>query len=154
MTSASATPTSAPTAEKLEISYHLLDPSEWGRLVPIFDEQEWSLPLPTAAMASVAELDGEIIFVAILQAIPHAEPMWIKPELRGKVDWKRGVRLLEEQIGVDGPQPFDGIVIIAENARVESMARKMGFEPVEGKVFRKHFERVPLSVDSKESEND
>ena len=122
-----------------EITYSILPPEDYQRLEKIFEEQDWQLPPPEISICAIAESEGEIVLVGFLQSILHSEPLWIRPDMRGKVDWKRAAGMLEEQVGE--MSPYNGVVIIAENARVESMARKLGFEAVPGKLFRKVLEK-------------
>ncbi len=81
------------TAVKAKIVYRILPAEEWDRLKPIFEGNGAAMPRPQVATAAVAERDGEIIGMLILQNALHVEPLWIKPPERGVVSWRR---LLED----------------------------------------------------------
>lgn len=74
----------------------LLPPADWAAIAPIYLAHGGDrLPDPSAAAIAVTECDGQIVGFLVAQLVPHFEPLWIHPDHRGRVSWRRLVRLLE-----------------------------------------------------------
>ena len=87
--------------------YRELPCEDWWRLEPFFAERGQSLPHPQLAKIGVAEHDGEIVGFLVNQLIPHTEPLSIAPDWRGKVSWKRLLKLVESHksyVFADSPE--------------------------------------------------
>ncbi len=114
-------------------TFRVLHPEEYDKLIPIFLAQNWRLPSPETSIAVVGELAGEIVLVHILQSILHAEPLWIREDVRGEIDWLTPAKMLERE--VSEMSPYTGLVIVTENKKSEEIAKRMGFVEKLGKVF-------------------
>lgn len=68
--------------------YELLAPEEWPELESIFVENGSFLPSPTVAAIAVARHGKEIAGFHCLQPAMHVEPLWVRPEFRGKVQFR------------------------------------------------------------------
>ena len=67
------------------MTYEWLDGDDVKQLDGIFSENGWPLLNPLLARALVARDDaGEIVGCFVLQLVSHAEPLFVKPELRGQ----------------------------------------------------------------------
>lgn len=114
----------------------ILQPEEWDRLEPIFAQQDWHLPDPAVATVVVDENnEGEIIALGVLQLVLHAEPFWVRPEDRGSFDWCSITSTIERIVANN--DLFPGVLVVAENAQSEAMARSMGMKEIKGRVFAK-----------------
>jgi hypothetical protein len=119
----------------MAIKYRFLNPDEFERLRPIFDENEGDLPNPmlTAIYAAFNDAD-EIVGFHCLQLVPHAEPMWIHPDYRAKVNWREfqnGIESLFEK--AEGGSYY----IFPSNERVAKMCKRGGMVEVEMKAYRR-----------------
>jgi hypothetical protein len=58
------------------LTYRILPPDEWAKLLPIMAGREQNIPSPHVATAAVAESEtGEVIGVLFLQMAFHVEPL-------------------------------------------------------------------------------
>ncbi len=78
------------------LSYRLLPHAEWDQVKPFFDERGVSLPQPSMAQICVAEDEGKIVGFLVRQLMWHVEPLSIAPDYRGKANWLRMSKLLED----------------------------------------------------------
>lgn len=69
------------------IRYRVVADGELEILAPLFAKLNWTMPDPSLAKAVVAEAgegkDALVCGFAIVQFIPHNEPMWVHPGMRG-----------------------------------------------------------------------
>lgn len=69
------------------VEYRVVADDELRLLHPIFERLGWPLPDPNFAKAIVAEAgngdDKLVLGFQVVQFIPHAEPLWINPHVRG-----------------------------------------------------------------------
>jgi|SRR5688572_27103858 len=78
------------------IKYRWLTQEEFPLLAPVFAEQDAALPNPLLSAVFAAFNDAEeLVGFHVLQLVPHAEPMWIHPEYRAKVNWREFQRGIE-----------------------------------------------------------
>lgn len=122
------------------LKYEMLPKDQWEKLIPIFEEQGWFFPHPGLAEASVVhDENGNIVAFLCLQLVAHAEPMWVAPEWRGKVDFIEMVKVLggwvQKSMG-ENPLVGKGFLILATNPAIEKVARMAGLTEVPGKVFK------------------
>ncbi len=61
-----------------EVAYRELPVEEWGKVEPIFAEHGSRLPHEEMASIFVAEKGGDVVGMAVMQMVPHLEPIWIK----------------------------------------------------------------------------
>lgn len=107
-------------------------PAEWTRLKGLQHELDWSGLRATNSAAIVCEEDGEIVGVGFMHLVPHFEPVWVRPDKRG-----RGVL---QNLLAYAKRRFGRIGVVAStttNDRVAKLMRAQGMEELEGgRVFR------------------
>lgn len=118
------------------MEYRLLTPEEVLTLAPVFASYGVDTPSPELSAVAGAIEGGVIVGFHVLQLVPHAEPIWISPEHRGKVDWRK----LNEQLEA----PFAAVqagefYTFSDSPRVAAMLKKVGYEEMPYKVWRKKF---------------
>jgi hypothetical protein len=117
------------------IDYGLLLPEHWHLLQPIFDEFKAKMPLPGFASIAVAMTqDGEVAGMLVLQMVMHSEPLYINPDYRDKVNFKRLVEVIEDELKDVAPTTY---YAFTNNPTVEKMALKVGMNLLDMKVFSK-----------------
>lgn len=86
VTHTTSTPTDA-TARPENIRYRVVADGEMEVLGPLFARLGWAMPEPGMAKAVVAEAgegkDALILGFTLVQFVPHNEPMWVHPGMRG-----------------------------------------------------------------------
>lgn len=117
------------------IVYGLLPQERWGELVPIFSQYNVPPPQPETALASVAEVNGRIVGVLMVQPQVHAhtEPLWIAEEYRQSVKWWKllaNIDAFYESIGCCGY-----VYAFADNERIESFLRRAGYQKLNYTVW-------------------
>jgi hypothetical protein len=127
MNSKSTTMSHMPTATAL--SYRILEKEEWDRLLPIFEDNNGIMPSPELATVAVAEEDGEIVGILVLQVIPHFEPAWAS---NPRVDFRALTRKLEELL----PRNCT-VYTSAPNEQIAGLARACGFSDTGWKTMQK-----------------
>src|SRR6266404_2428643 len=117
--------------ESLQVEYNFIKPEDYHLLEPIFAAFNASVPSPTISRIATASFNNEIIGFYCLQLLPHAEPMWIKPEWKGSKIWIRLAAM------VDTARQNKKTFIVAENEESKRMCMAMGLKRVEFPVFVK-----------------
>lgn len=115
------------------LHYRLLPPDEWAALAPIFRELGGRLP-PEGSSIAVAEDGSQIVAFLVLQFVPHAEPLWIAPDYRGKASWRRLLGLAETQMQSNGGGAY---YVFAPTPRIAQIARVAGLTALPWTVFQK-----------------
>lgn len=119
------------------LTYRKLEPKEWPKLRPIFQFNKAFLPDPVASVAAVVENeDGELVGFLMFQLVPHTEPLWIREDYRGKVDFRRLQRMIEPP-DASNSLCAPGLFLVAESPNVEEMARICGYRKHDGTVWVK-----------------
>ncbi len=112
----------------MEICYKLLPQEQWERLRPIFDELKMFMPPAPLAVASIAESEGQLIGILVLQMVPYAGPLWIHPDWRGKVDYVALKKTLDKVFPQEGNGKLliNGYVVMTGDERIAKMAEISG----------------------------
>src|SRR5947209_5941531 len=80
-------PMTVPVPKPEEIHYRVIQDNELTILHPLFHKLGWAMPDPNMCKVVVAEAgesqEALICGLAMVQFIPHAEPMWVNPDMRG-----------------------------------------------------------------------
>jgi hypothetical protein len=115
-----------------DIAYRLLPHAEFERLKDLMCSEGCgdSMPDPRFCRVIVAERDNVIVAFLVCQVAIHMEPLWIAPEERGSVNWRRMVHMHEENL----LSPF---YVFAPNERIASMCKAVGMQKQNWEVFMK-----------------
>lgn len=113
-------------------------PTESDKINAVFIENGGDPPNPALSVVRVAENEvGEVVGLAVLQLVPHLEPVWIDPEYRAKVSWREFQTAIE---GLFDKEAGGGYYTFASNPRVEKLCRRSGMVEVPLKAFRKEIQ--------------
>ena len=107
---------------------------ELKRLIPILGELGWPMVSEPCSMAIVGEEDGEIVGFAIIQLLPHLEPVWVRTDKRGTGLADSIVTMAAGQLQQMNIQHWLSIV---RNDQSKRLAQSIGMEPAPGEVFVK-----------------
>lgn len=109
------------------INYRILSADEFDRedLVAIFESNQAFIPNPLVSNIQVAEKDGKIIGLAVLQPQYHAEPIWVHPEYR---DTNLHKSLIESLLNPLKSLKNLRIFIFAPNSKIVTLAERFGFK--------------------------
>jgi len=122
----------APRFGRPAMEYRFLAPEEFELTRPSMEENGGEVPDPSQS-AIAAAFDGDrLVGYAVLQLIPHLEPVYIAPEARGKVDWRRFQTMLEGLFEASGMY-----LTTTDNPRVAKMCERAGMEELPYRVFTK-----------------
>lgn len=108
----------------------LLQPTEWGRLLPFAAHFGGSIPPPEVAQVLVIEEKGKIVGLVTVETIIHIGPVWVNPSHRGKGLFKQ----LMEKAGEICPNVRGG-VLAATNLKIARLARRMHLKEILEPVF-------------------
>jgi len=120
-----------------EIQFRWLTPFEWDRITEIFEREKWAIPHPNVSAIRIGEVNGEIVALGVVQAIPFIGPAWIAPEYRGQGLTKEEVWTLYEQAKQAGP--YNGVMITTTLPQVERIAEMLEMTKVDGVLYQKEF---------------
>ena len=123
------------------VSYIQLIGKQVEQLKPILDKLGWAVPHPVNAVAVTAVYQGRVVGFFVLQLIPHAEPMWVSPEVRGTGIAEELLAKGKEILVESGAK---GWLSICTNPFSERLAAQLGMEPAEkqGVLYVKQEENV------------
>jgi len=113
------------------IDHYYLTGDEALILNPIIEQEGWT-PINRDSIAIVAKDEDGIAGFFILRSIPHAEPMWIRPDLR-KTSLAMSLASGMEQFLKE--TSTHGVVVIADNPVVQRMCESFGMRRVDSPVF-------------------
>lgn len=115
------------------ISYRILPPDEYGKLLAIMSQYGGVIPLPESSRIPVAELDGELVGFFVTQLLPHFEPAWVLAgrETRGVYD--ELLRMAMEPL-VDAPRGT-AMFAIADSRAAARRCEEMGMVQVDKPVY-------------------
>lgn len=119
------------------IKYRWLTPEEAQTLKPIFDENDGAFPSPELSLfCGAINDDEEIIGFHVIQLVPHAEPMWVNPEYRAKVNWREFQKMIEGIL--QGGDYF----IFPGDERIAKLCKRGGMEEVPLKAYKKSVDAI------------
>lgn len=107
--------------------------AEWDRIDRILASRGWmSLSREFSRVRIVEDDEGKLVGFYVLQAIPHAEPMWVD-----KKYWGSGVAdaLADDMLEYLTEAKARGWVIIADNPVARKMCEERGMKKVESPVY-------------------
>ena len=124
----------------MSFRYRILGDDEHYKVEALFQQFDAFLPPPPLCRIAVAEDEHGMVKGALtLQLVPHAEPLFsVDPKvnlfaLRGLID------------DLFAQYPMPGYLILAETPESARLAELNGMTEVQGKLFRKVFEREEIT---------
>lgn len=121
-----------------DVTIRILNADEFSRedLVDIFVNNKSLVPNSFNAHIQIAEKDGKIVGLAVLQPQYHAEPIWISEEYRNTSLHKKLIEaILEPFKNIRGLR----IWIFSPNSKIAKLAMRFGFKHKDYEVFVKEF---------------
>lgn len=103
---------------------------EWDRVAERFTRRGVGLPNADLARIRVTEDDGRVVAMLVLQYQPHAEPIEIDPEYRGRIWWPSMLKAVEAACP-------SGVFVFAPNDRIAGMATSQGLTRLDWAVYRR-----------------
>ena len=116
------------------MEYRLLQPSEFEKVVHIFEEQGSRPPDPHSGFILVGEEQGEIVAFMVGQLIPHSEPIWVHPDYR-KSGIAKSLLPNFDIVAKDIGWPY--YLAVVDNSIIERMATEHGLTPMSGAIYCK-----------------
>ena len=117
------------------IKYRWLAPNEFSLLVPVFAEYEAELPNPALSAVYGAFNDAqELVGFHVVQLMPHAEPMWIHPNYRAKVNWREFQKGVESLFDKDAGGCY---FIFPSDDRVAKLCKRGGMTEIPIKAWKR-----------------
>lgn len=116
------------------IIYRFLEKEEYGKLEGKFEEYGAKLPDPELSAIYAAFDEETIVGFHVLQYVPHAEPMWIAEEYRGKVNWRQFQRGIE---GLFDRNAGGSYYIFPADERVANLCRRGGMEELPIRAWKR-----------------
>ena len=121
------------------IHYELLEPADWPQFEAIHNSQNWFVPDPSLCIVAVAkDGEGRVVASLPLQLHLHAEPAYVAPEYRGKIDLLNLVDVLKANMNsIVSSQSLvgRGFMVVATHPAIEQVAQQAGMRPIEGRLF-------------------
>jgi hypothetical protein len=111
------------------IDYILLPRHEWGKVLPIFEEN--GVGLPQMGMIAAAVDGNKVGAFLCLQPQYHTEPLWIDPLYRGRVNFLS----LQKALGSQLPQGTE-YYVFAPNEKISGMAALGGMQEKKYRVWK------------------
>lgn len=104
-----------------------LEPTEYALIRPILSQYEMPLPYPQSSQIVVAQDSiGSVTGLAVLQMVPHLDPVWVTVSERGGKLWER---LVEAQLDSLRAQRAAGAVFsfVERPGAAKLLTTKFGF---------------------------
>ena len=80
----------------MAINYKFLSPEEFSLLQPSMNTFGGDVPdTSTSIVAGAFSDSNELVGYAVLQSVPHLEPVWIDEKFRAKVNWRNFQEMIE-----------------------------------------------------------
>jgi hypothetical protein len=105
----------------MEITYELLEDHQ--EVAEVF--KQFGVGVPSEMLSKIVAartVDGRIVGFLTLQFLLHSEPIWIDPDYREMVDWRK---LLE---GAQEAATGSEVYAFADSQKIEAMLEKAGYE--------------------------
>lgn len=113
------------------MNIRVLEGHEFPKLESLFADNGVALPNPDFSEIIVAEDQNEIVGFLVAQLVLHTEPVWIKPEHRGKGLWRDLHLMAQKSIGDQEYFAF------APDDRISHMAESVGLKKMPWSVFKR-----------------
>ncbi len=111
-----------------------LPKQEWARLEPAYAAQGGPLGHEAQNEAIVADAGGEIVGMWALNLVPHAGPLWVAPEWRGRgIAQAMGAALDPVAQGLGMP----GYFAFPSNMGAVHVMEKLNMEALPWKVYKR-----------------
>lgn len=117
----------------MEITKQYITGDELVLIDGIVEAEGWT-PLPSTALALVAFDEKGMAGFHILQMRPHAEPLWIRPDLRGT---KLCVELATEMKQFLDQTNTQGYIVIADTIEAAKLCESFGMKRITSPVYIK-----------------
>ena len=121
------------------IRYELLEATDWPQFEAIHQGQNWFVPDPALCIVAVAkDGEGRVVASLPLQLHLHAEPAYVAPEYRGKIDLLNLVEVLKANMNnIVSSQSLvgRGFMVVATHPAIEQVAQQAGMRLIEGRLF-------------------
>src|SRR5208337_1127868 len=105
---------------------------EWATIESVLVTRGWMSLNRQVTRILVAEEDGKIGAFFVLDLVPHAGPLWVKPSWRGT---KVANELAEQMNDFFVESQARGVIIVAESPMVERMCEARGMIRVTKPIF-------------------
>lgn len=121
-----------------EITYRWIDgptasQEEWDRIDDILAARGWMSLNRQLSRIRVAEQNGKLVGFFVFQCVPHTEPMWIIPSMRGT---DVANKLADDMLNWLTEVRARGWMLVADNPVVAKMAEDRNMVKVESPVYR------------------
>ena len=105
---------------------------EWALVDRILESQGWMPLNRELSRIYLAEQDGQIVGLSVLQLMPFAGPLWVKPQLRatGVTD-----RLADDTIGWLVDTHARGWFVVADSPHVPKLCERHGMRKIISPVY-------------------
>lgn len=111
--------------------YELLPIREWSKVEDVFVEYGGLLPSPALSAIAAAKHGNEIVGFHCLQPVLHVEPIWIRPDFRGRVKFRPLLDVLKREL----PQN-QAFYAFAPNELIERMCAHCQLEKMPYSVWK------------------
>lgn len=116
------------------MNLRIIQGKELQRLNPILEERGWPMPSEQCSIAIIGEENGELCGFAIIQLLPHLEPVWVRTDQRGTGLADSIVTLAAGQLESMNIQHW---VSVIRNDQSKRLAESIGMVPSPGEVYVK-----------------
>lgn len=121
-----------------EVTYRWVDgpdatDQDWDRIDRILEARGWaSLNRPTTRILIAEDDKGELAGLIVLQLFPHAEPLWVRPSMRGS-----GIAetLADKMMDFLREIKVRGFIVMADNPLAAKLCEEHGMVKVESPVY-------------------
>ena len=116
------------------ITARILPSTEWPCLAKIFAEHGAALPDVELARIGVEEDGGQVVSFLVGQSAVHLEPLWQHPAYRGRLSFRRLLRLVEHELGGGRPFPY---YAFSPNERIGKIMKVSGLSLLPWQVWKR-----------------
>lgn len=95
-------------------------------------EQEGWTPINEEALVLVAMDDQGLASFHVLRVVPHAEPLWVRPDLRGTT---LAVRMATEMAKFLKDSRTHGVMVVADDPTVAKICESLGMRRIASPVY-------------------
>lgn len=94
------------------------------------------MPSPPYRIIGAVDDTGQLAAFLIVQTAIHAEPLWVREDLRGQVSLTRLRDMVDDIVG---KQPGREYYVFAPSDKIEHLATYLGIEDTGYKVMKRKF---------------
>jgi len=116
------------------LTYRLLEPWEWNRIVELLPDKSDRIPNPGLSTCAVAQDGDKIVGFLFAQYVVHVEPLWVDKDYRGEG--------LPERLWEAVAPRLKGAVVYAfsPNGLIAKLLDHLGFEKLSWETYSKRVE--------------